>query len=69
MQKQKLEFDDFPRWLNPKLSHKEIKKHYESEINNIDEEAMRRKNPYYWYCIVSTDYTKYQWWNKFNSCK
>lgn len=57
----KIEFKDFPRWLNPKLSHKEIKQHYEAEIKRIDEKAMRRKNPYYWYCVAFTDYTKFQW--------
>ena len=57
----KLEFKDFPRWLNPELSHKEIKQHYEAEVRRIDEKAMRRKNPYYWYCVSFTDYTKLQW--------
>ena len=57
----KITFKDFPRWLNPKLSHKEIKKSYEREIRRIDERAARRKNPYYWYCVDFTDYTKLQW--------
>jgi hypothetical protein len=43
----KLTFKDFPRWLNPELSHKEIKQHYEAEVKRIDEKAMRRKNPFY----------------------
>lgn len=59
----KLTFKDFPRWLNPKLSQKEIKKHYEAEVRKIDENAMRRKNPFYWYCVAFTDYTKLQWNN------
>lgn len=41
----KLTFDDFPRWLNPKLSHKEIKKCYEDEIKKIDDMAAWRKSP------------------------
>ena len=41
----KFTFDDFPRWLNPKLSHKEIKKCYEDEIKKIDDMARRRKSP------------------------
>lgn len=68
----KLEFDDFPRWLNPNLSHKEIKKCYEDEIKRIDDMARRRKSPnkvpwYPWayYCVAHIDYTKYQWWNSF----
>lgn len=68
----KIEFDDFPRWLNPKLSHKEIKKCYEDEIKKIDNMARRRKSPnkvpwYPWayYCVAHIDHTKYQWWNNF----
>ena len=34
---------DFPRWLNPKLSIKEIEKCYKDEIDAIDERAKRRK--------------------------
>ena len=43
----KLTFKDFPRWLNPELSHKEINEAYEREVKRIDEKAMRRKNPFY----------------------
>ena len=57
----KLTFKDFPRWLNPKLSHKEIKK--------IDDMAAWRKSPnkvpwfpWAYYCVAFTDHTKYQWW-------
>lgn len=58
----KLTFKDFPRWLNPKLSMKEKKECYDKEIRYIDERAMIRKNPHYWYCIsYERDYTKYQW--------
>ena len=41
----KLAFKNFPRWLNPNLSNKEIKKCYEDEIKKIDDMARRRKSP------------------------
>ena len=41
----KLIFKDFPRWLNPKLSHKEIKAEYDKEIKKIDDMAAWRKSP------------------------
>ena len=61
---------DFPRWLNPKLSIKEIEKCYKDEIDAIDERAKRRKanehikvpwSPWAYYCVAFTDYTKQQW--------
>lgn len=45
----KLEFDDFPRWLNPKLSHKQIKECYEEELRRIDRKHTPR------YCCIATD--------------
>ena len=42
----RLEFDDFPRWLNPNLSHKQIKAEYEKEIKKIDDMAEWRKSKY-----------------------
>lgn len=64
----KLTFKDFPRWLNPKLSHKEIKAEYEKEIKEINDMAAWRKSkykipncPWAYYCVAFTDYTKYQW--------
>ena len=63
----KLTFKDFPRWLNPNLSHKEIKAEYEKEIKAIDDMARWRKSkykipwhPWAYYCVDVTDYTKYQ---------
>ena len=76
MWKEKMEFDDFPRWLNPKLSIKEVEKCYKDEIKQIDDTARWRKSPnkvpwfpWAYYCVAHTDYTKYQWWNKFNYYK
>ena len=40
----RLEFDDFPRWLNPNLSHKQIKAEYEKEIKKIDDMVKWRKS-------------------------
>lgn len=58
----KITFNDFPRWLNPKLSHKEIEKCYKDEIEKIDRIANWRKSPikvpwYPWayYCVAVTD--------------
>ena len=42
----KLTFKDFPRWLNPNLSHKQIKAEYEKEIKKIDDMAAWRKSKY-----------------------
>jgi hypothetical protein len=44
---EKLTFDDFPRWLNPKLKNKEIKKRYDNEIKRIEGNTVRRRNPFY----------------------
>jgi hypothetical protein len=43
--KEEITFKDFPRWLNPKLSHKEIEKCYKDEIEEIDRIANWRKSP------------------------
>lgn len=43
--KEKIDFNDFPRWLNPNLSIKEIEKCYRDEIEEIDRIANWRKSP------------------------
>ena len=66
----KLNYEDFPWWLNPKLSSKEIEKCYKEEIKKIDDMAAWRKSkykipwyPWAYYCVAVIDYTKYQGWN------
>lgn len=64
----KLSFKDFPRWLNPTLSIKEIETYYKKEVEEVERMAAWRKSPnkiawYPWayYCVAFTDYTKQQW--------